>query len=97
MADHPESLDHMLAAWNEREPERVRAHLDKALSPEVVFIDLPHHAQIEPHREQEEDDDGSKHEAVRHSDPEQTSLKLADVEHVIHHDGQIVRTIQNSR
>jgi len=39
MPQHPESLDHMLAAWNEREPERVRAHLEKALSPEVVFID----------------------------------------------------------
>ena len=39
MTQYPESLDHMLAAWNEREPERVRAHLDKALSPEVVFID----------------------------------------------------------
>lgn len=39
MARSPESLDHMLAAWNERDPDRVRAHLDKALSPEVVFID----------------------------------------------------------
>ncbi len=39
MARYPESLDHMLAAWNERHPERVRAHLEKALSPEVVFID----------------------------------------------------------
>ncbi len=39
MAQYPESLDHMLAAWNERDPKRVRAHLEKALSPEVVFID----------------------------------------------------------
>jgi hypothetical protein len=39
MAEHPESLDHMLAAWNERKPERVRAHLERALSPDVVFID----------------------------------------------------------
>lgn len=39
MARHPESLDHMLAAWNEPDPKRVRAHLEKALSPEVVFID----------------------------------------------------------
>lgn len=39
MPSHPESLDHMLAAWNERDPKRVRAHLDRALSPEVVFID----------------------------------------------------------
>ncbi|MBT8214949.1 MAG: hypothetical protein KJP12_06960 [Acidimicrobiia bacterium] len=36
---HPESLDHMLAAWNESEPEKVRAHLEKALSPQVEFID----------------------------------------------------------
>ena len=39
MSRHPESLDHMLAAWNERDPKRVRAHLDRALSPDVVFID----------------------------------------------------------
>ena len=39
MPGHPESLDHMLASWNERDPKRVRAHLEKALSPEVVFID----------------------------------------------------------
>ena len=39
MPPYPASLDHMLAAWNEREPERVRAHLEKALSPDVVFID----------------------------------------------------------
>ena len=39
MAEHPESLDHMLAGWNERDPERVRPLLEKALSPEVVFID----------------------------------------------------------
>ena len=37
--DYPESFDHMMAAWNERDPQRVRAHLEKALSPEVVFID----------------------------------------------------------
>lgn len=34
-----ESLDHMLAAWNEQDPERVRGHLDKALAPDVKFID----------------------------------------------------------
>ena len=39
MADHPATLDHMLAAWNERDPARVRGHLERALSPEVVFID----------------------------------------------------------
>ncbi|MGI9578110.1 MAG: nuclear transport factor 2 family protein [Microthrixaceae bacterium] len=36
---HPESFDHMLAAWNESDPAKVRAHLDLALSPEVEFID----------------------------------------------------------
>ena len=39
MPGYPASLDHMLAAWNERDAKRVRAHLDKALSPDVVFID----------------------------------------------------------
>ena len=39
MPEIPEAFDHMLAAWNERDPARVRAHLEKALSPEVVFID----------------------------------------------------------
>ena len=37
--DYPESFDHMMAAWNEREPERVRGHLEKALHPEVHFVD----------------------------------------------------------
>ena len=37
--DYPESLDHMLAAWNERDPERVRGHIEKALAPDVEFID----------------------------------------------------------
>jgi hypothetical protein len=36
---YPESLDHMLAAWNERDPARVRGHLERALSPDVEFID----------------------------------------------------------
>lgn len=36
---HPESLDHMLAAWNEREPSNVRSHLERALSSGVEFID----------------------------------------------------------
>ncbi|MEM8547692.1 MAG: hypothetical protein AAGF46_05955 [Pseudomonadota bacterium] len=39
MSDVPESLEHMLAAWNERTPSRVRAHLNQALSPEVRFVD----------------------------------------------------------
>ncbi|MGH0032310.1 MAG: nuclear transport factor 2 family protein [Myxococcota bacterium] len=36
---HPESLDHMLAAWNEADPAKVRSHLTRALAPEVHFVD----------------------------------------------------------
>ena len=36
---HPESFDHMLAAWNERDPAKVRSHLDRALAADVQFID----------------------------------------------------------
>ena len=36
---HPESLGHMLAAWNEPDPSKVRSHLDRGLSPGVEFID----------------------------------------------------------
>ena len=39
MSPHPPSFDHMLDAWNERDPTRVRGHLDKALADGVVFID----------------------------------------------------------
>ena len=39
MADYPEALDHMLAAWNEPDPARVRSHLEKALSTTVRFVD----------------------------------------------------------
>lgn len=39
MSDHAASFDAMFAAWNEREPSRVRAHLEQALAPEVLFID----------------------------------------------------------
>ena len=39
MSSHPESLDLMLAAWNESDPDKVRPLLDKALAPDVVFID----------------------------------------------------------
>ena len=41
----PPSLEEMQAAWNERDPEKIRAHLDAALSPEVVFCDPQHHIQ----------------------------------------------------
>lgn len=39
MSDHPPSFDHMLAAWNERNPEKIRSHLDQALAPDIHFVD----------------------------------------------------------
>ena len=36
---YPVSLDHMLAAWNEPDPAKVRSHLDLALADDVDFID----------------------------------------------------------
>lgn len=35
----PPALDHMLAAWNERDPAKVRGHLDLALREDVHFVD----------------------------------------------------------
>ncbi|MCF6275206.1 MAG: nuclear transport factor 2 family protein [Robiginitomaculum sp.] len=29
----------MLAAWNEKDPERIRGHLDIALAPDIAFAD----------------------------------------------------------
>jgi hypothetical protein len=39
MSDYPETFDHMLAAWNEREPAKVRGRLERALAPDVHFVD----------------------------------------------------------
>jgi len=39
MSDYPEAFDHMLAAWNETDPSAVRSHLEKALAPNVRFVD----------------------------------------------------------
>jgi hypothetical protein len=39
MSDYPESFDHMLAGWNEADPAKIRAHLDRALADEVLFVD----------------------------------------------------------
>ena len=39
MSEYPESFVHMLAAWNESDPALVRSHLDKALAPNVRFVD----------------------------------------------------------
>ena len=43
MSQYPETLDHMLAAWNERDPERIRDHLNRALTDDVEFCDPQHH------------------------------------------------------
>ena len=39
MSSYPESLDHMLAAWNESDADLVRGHLEKALAPGARFVD----------------------------------------------------------
>ena len=39
---YPESLDHMLAAWNEADPTLVRGHLERALAPDAHFVDPSH-------------------------------------------------------
>jgi hypothetical protein len=36
---HPESFDHMLAAWNEPDASKVRGHLERALAVDVRFVD----------------------------------------------------------
>ncbi len=43
MPAYPETFDHMINAWNERDPERIRGHLDRALSDDVEFCDPQHH------------------------------------------------------
>ena len=39
MNPYPPTFDHMLAAWNERDLDKVRGHLDQALAPDICFID----------------------------------------------------------
>lgn len=39
MTQPPEAFSHLLAAWNERDAGQIRAHLDKALSPDILFAD----------------------------------------------------------
>ncbi len=39
MATHPAALDHMLAAWNETDPGKIRGHLELALADNVRFVD----------------------------------------------------------
>jgi len=39
MSSHPETFDHMLAAWNESDPVRIRQLLERALDPGIRFVD----------------------------------------------------------
>ncbi len=39
MSDLPQSFIDILKAWNEKDPSKVRAHVEAALSPDVVFAD----------------------------------------------------------
>jgi hypothetical protein len=43
MTEVPASFVHYLAAWNERDPEQIRGHLDRAVSSDVVFADPANH------------------------------------------------------
>ena len=36
---HPKAFDEVQAAWNARDPEQIRGHLDRALSESIVFVD----------------------------------------------------------
>ena len=42
MSETPKSLERMLEAWNERDPAKIRPHLDDALADDVIFIDPTH-------------------------------------------------------
>ncbi len=39
MSDIPESFIHYLEAWNEADTARIRAHLEKSVAPDVLFVD----------------------------------------------------------
>jgi hypothetical protein len=41
--DPPEALNRMLAIWNEPDAEKIRGHIEAALSEEVLFIDPDNH------------------------------------------------------
>ena len=38
----PEALDHYRSAWNERDTQRIRAHLDRSVTDDVLFTDPAH-------------------------------------------------------
>lgn len=35
----PESMQHYLRMWNERDPERIRGHLERAVTSECLWVD----------------------------------------------------------
>lgn len=39
MSEIPPTFSHILAAWNESDVTKIRAHLDQALAVDVVFVD----------------------------------------------------------
>ncbi len=39
MTTNPNSVDRMLAVWNELDVSRIRGHLEAALTPDISFID----------------------------------------------------------
>lgn len=39
MKNYPESFDRMLAAWNEQDSDKIREHLEAALTVDVYFAD----------------------------------------------------------
>jgi hypothetical protein len=43
MAELAEAFVEYLAAWNEADPERIRSHLDRAVTGDVVFADPANH------------------------------------------------------
>jgi len=45
MANLPPCFEAMLAAWNEKDPSRIRGHLDAALAPDVTFCDPKYNIQ----------------------------------------------------
>ena len=38
-SDLPEAMQHYLRMWNERDPERIRAHLERAVTEDCLWID----------------------------------------------------------
>jgi hypothetical protein len=42
MTDVPDSFAHYLAAWNEPDTTSIRAHLDRAVTADVLFVDPAH-------------------------------------------------------